>query len=145
MARKWWLARLFPQAWSASSSLYDSRTFSLTGTRPQLGLELDDARLQRLILFARQPRHVFDRLELLARNHLEIAQDAFGLMAKQRIDLAPHTLRDPGGVIHQARHLVKETVGRLYHGLSPGKGVAYATTLTNTMAICRHGRKMRKK
>src|SRR5436190_20107431 len=58
----------------------------------ELGLERGDPGFERLVLLARQPRHVLDRLELLALDHVELAQDAFGLGAEQGVELAAHAL-----------------------------------------------------
>ena len=62
------------------------------------------------------PQHFLHRLEILAVHHVEIAQDALGLMFEQGIELAPDALRHTGGVVHQAGHLVENPVLRLGHG-----------------------------
>src|SRR5689334_18106387 len=69
------------------------------------GFQRRDARGERLVFLARQPGHFLDRLELLALDHVEVAQHALGLIAQERVELASHALRDAGGVIHQPRHL----------------------------------------
>src|SRR5580692_9061040 len=79
-------------------------------------LQRRDARLERLVFLARQAGHVLDRLEILALDHVEIAQDALCLVAEQRLDFAPHALRGAGGVVHQPCDLVEEPVGGLDHG-----------------------------
>src|ERR1700719_4958776 len=83
-------------------------------------LQSGQACLERLVFLARQAGHVLDRLEFLALDHVEIAQDALRLVAKQRLDLAPHALRGAGGVVHQPRHLVEEPVCGLDHGCLSG-------------------------
>src|SRR5258708_35723423 len=62
----------------------------------ELGLERGDARLQGLVLLARKPRHFLGRLELLALDHVEVAQDAVGLVAAHGVELAPHARGDAG-------------------------------------------------
>src|SRR5262249_17781390 len=84
-------------------------------TGAELGLERGDARLQGLVLLAREPRHLLDRLEFLALDHVEVAQDAVGLVAEHGIEFAPHARGDAGRVVHQPRHLVEETVAGLGH------------------------------
>ena len=64
---------------------------------------------------ARQPRHLLDRFELLALDHVEVAQDALGLMAQHGVELAPHALGDTGRVVHQPRRLIEESVAGLGH------------------------------
>src|SRR5262245_3586290 len=81
----------------------------------ELGFERGDARLQGLVLLAREPRHLLDRLEFLALDHVEVAQDAVGLVAEHGIEFAPHARGDAGRVVHQPRHLVEETVAGLGH------------------------------
>src|SRR6185295_5713325 len=72
-------------------------------------------RLQRLVFLARQAGHVLDGLELLALDHIEVAQDPLGLIAHYRIDLALDALGGAGGVVHQAADLVKKPVRGLGH------------------------------
>src|SRR5580698_10724268 len=86
-------------------------------------LQRGDACLVRLFLLARQAGHVLDRLEILALDHVEIAQNALRLVAEQRLDLAPHPLRGAGGVVHQPRDLVEEPVCGLDHGYLRTPGV----------------------
>src|SRR5262249_45686822 len=81
----------------------------------ELGFERGDARLQRLVLLAREARHVLDRLEFLAFDYVEVAQDAVGLVAEHGIEFAPHARGDASRVVHQPRHLVEETVAGLGH------------------------------
>src|SRR5690349_25070039 len=58
------------------------RESRLTGRRDaELGFQRGDTHLQRLVLLAGQPRHLLYRLEFLALDHIEVAQDAFGLVA----------------------------------------------------------------
>src|SRR6202140_3593792 len=83
-------------------------------------LQRRDAGLERFVFLARQAGHVLDRLEILALDHVEIAQDALRLVAEQRLDLAPHALRGAGGVVHQPRDLVEEPVCGLDHGCLSG-------------------------
>src|ERR1051326_3927541 len=78
------------------------RPRSAAALRAELGLERRDPRLQRLVLLARQPRHVLDRLELLALGDVEVAQEFLRLMAPERIDLALDALRRARRVVHQA-------------------------------------------
>src|SRR4051812_31926102 len=58
------------------------------GPNAQLGFQRGDAHFKRFVFLACQPRHVLDRLELLALDDVEIAQDFFGLVAHHGIDLA---------------------------------------------------------
>src|ERR1700682_6324866 len=75
----------------------------------------DNARFKRLVFLARQPRHVLDRLELLALDDVEVAQDFFGLIADHRIDLALDALSGARGVVHQAPDLVEKPIAGLGH------------------------------
>src|SRR5262247_22659 len=84
----------------------------------ELGFERGDARLQGLVLLTREPRHLLDRLEFLTLDHVEVAQDAVGLVAEHRVELAPHAGRDARRVVHEPCHFVEETVGGLGHRLS---------------------------
>src|SRR5947208_13996522 len=102
----------------------------------ELGLKRRDARLERLILFAREPRHVLDRLELLALDQIEVAQPALRLVAEHGVELTPHARRDAGGVVHQARHFVEKTVAGLGH-----RRPWMASNAAQTMAIARRARK----
>src|SRR5262245_25503841 len=86
---------------------------------PEFGFKDGDARLQRLVFLARQARHVLDRLELLALDDVEIAQEFFGLVAHHRVELALHALCRTRGVIHQATDLVEKPVVGLGHGETP--------------------------
>src|SRR5450631_487066 len=81
----------------------------------ELGLQHRDARLQRLVFLARQPRRVLDRLELLALDDIEVAQDLFGLIADHGVDLALDALGGAGGVIHQSPDLVEKPIAGLRH------------------------------
>src|ERR1700716_4188159 len=74
-----------------------------------------DARFEGLVFLARQPRHVLDRLELLALDDVEVAQDFFGLIADHRIDLTLDALGGAGGVIHQTPDLVEKPIAGLGH------------------------------
>ncbi len=60
---------------------------------PELGLQRCDPGLQRLVFLARQAGHVLDRLELLALDHVEVAQNALGLSAHHGVELALGALR----------------------------------------------------
>src|SRR5262245_6692077 len=91
----------------------DMRLGGPAGSEP--GFEPGHARLEGLVLLARQPRHLLHRLELLALDQVEIAQDAFGLVANDGFDLAPHARGGAGRVVHQPRELVEEAVGGLRH------------------------------
>src|SRR5262245_7657627 len=77
----------------------------------ELCLQRRNPRLQRLVLFARQAGHFLDRLEFLALDHVEIAQDAFGLVAHDGVDLALDALGRARGIVHQTADLVEEAVG----------------------------------
>src|SRR4051794_8312543 len=81
----------------------------------KLRLQRRDAEFQRLVFLARQPSHVLDRLEFLALDDIEIAQDFFGLVAHHRVDLALDALRRARSVVHQAADLVEKPVAGLGH------------------------------
>src|SRR6516225_5676036 len=83
---------------------------------PQLRLKRCNPRLQRLVFLARQPRHVLDRLELLALHNIEVAQDLFRLISPERVDLALDTLCRAGCIVHQPSDLVEKPVCGLGHG-----------------------------
>src|SRR6267154_1225990 len=85
------------------------------GGNAEPGFQHGDARLQRLVLLARQPRHVLDRLELLALDDVEVAQEFFGLVADHGIDLALDALGGAGSVVHQAADLVEKPIAGLGH------------------------------
>src|SRR5947208_2506989 len=51
---------------------------------PEFGFEHRNPRLQRLVFLSRQTRHVLDGLKFLALDHVQIAQDSFGLIADHR-------------------------------------------------------------
>src|ERR1700704_5369514 len=85
------------------------------GCAAQFRFQRGDARFQGLVLLARQPRHVLDRLEFLALDDVEVAQEFFGLVADHRVDLALDALRGAGGVVHQAPDLVEKPIAGLGH------------------------------
>src|SRR5580698_9602547 len=103
-----------------------------SGRTAQFGLQRRDPGLQRLVFLARQPGHVLDRLELLALDDIEVAQDFFGLVAHHGIDLALDTLGRAGGVVHQPADLVKEPIAGLGHW---GRSASMWAANTLTMAI----------
>src|SRR6202022_648840 len=82
---------------------------------PEFGFQCRDARFQRLIFLARQPRHVLDHLELLALDHVEVAQEFFGLVADHGVNLALTPLGGARGVVHQPPDLVEKPIGGLGH------------------------------
>src|SRR5580698_8433318 len=86
-----------------------------SGRTAQFGLQRRDPGLQRLVFLARQPGHVLDRLELLALDDVEVAQDLFSLVAYDGIDLALDALGGAGGVVHQAADLVEKPIAGLGH------------------------------
>src|ERR1700686_356083 len=104
-------------------------------------LQRRDAGLERLVFLTRQAGHVLDRLEILALDHVEIAQDALRLVAEQRLDLAPHALRGAGGVVHQPRDLVEEPVRGLDHGCLRTPLKESRLICPQTMAMVRRARK----
>src|SRR3569832_128174 len=84
-------------------------------TTAELGFERGNARLQRLVLLARQARHVLDRLELLTLDDVKIAQDLLGLIAHHGIDFALDALGGPSRVVHQTPDLVEKSIAGLGH------------------------------
>src|ERR1700675_4265369 len=104
-------------------------------------LQRRDAGLERLIFLARQAGHVLDRLEILALDQVEIAQDALRLVAEQRLDLAPHALRGAGRIVHQPRDLVEEPVCGLDHGCLRTPLAESRLICPQTMAMVRRARK----
>src|SRR4030081_2487964 len=110
------------------------RPSSLRGDA-ELRFQHRDARLQRLVFLARQPRHVLDRLELLALDDIEVAQDFFGLVADDGVDLALDALGGAGGVVHQTADLVEKPIAGLGHLERSGRCKLIVTGMT--MAIPR--------
>src|SRR5437660_4078351 len=88
-------------------------------TGAKLRLQGRDAGAQHLVLLARQPGHVLDRLELLALDQVEVPQPLLRLRLEHGVDLALDALRDASGIVHQAGDLVEETVAGLGHGQAP--------------------------
>src|SRR5258708_40076408 len=74
----------------------------------ELGFQRTDARFQRLVFLARQPRHFLGRLELLALDDLKVAQAFFGLVADPGIDLALDALAIARAVVHHAADLAEQ-------------------------------------
>ncbi len=89
--------------------------FGCVEAAAELCFQRGDARLQRFVLLARDPGHFLHRLEILALDHVEIAQDALGLALEQGVELAPHARSDAGGIVHQPRHLVENPAAGLGH------------------------------
>ncbi len=83
------------------------------------GFKRSDARVEGFVFFARETCHVLDSFKIFAPDYVEFAQDALGLAAEQRLELAPHPLRSAGGVIHQASNFVEKSVRRLHHNNLP--------------------------
>src|SRR6266403_241295 len=81
----------------------------------ELGFQRNDARFQRLVFLARQPRHFLGRLELLSLDDVEVAQDFFGLVTDHGIDLALDALGSTRRVVHQAADLVEKPIAGLGH------------------------------
>src|SRR5262245_13233997 len=71
--------------------------------------------MQGLVFLPGKRRHLLDGLKLLARDHIKVAQNALGLRAEQRVELAPHPLGHACGVVHQTRNLVEKPAGGLGH------------------------------
>src|SRR5438105_1846524 len=101
----------------------------------ELGFQGSDPALESLVLLTREAGHVLDRVELLALDEVEVAQDAFGLVAHDRIDLALDALRGTGGVVHQAADLVEKPIAGLGHLKRSGRCKLIVTDMT--MAIPR--------
>src|SRR5580658_6103769 len=99
------------------------------------------AGFQRFVLLAGDTSHVFYRLEILPADNIELAQYSLRLAAKKRLNLAPDPLRGPGGVVHQPRNLVKETIRRLHHGLLRNALTEHRLLCFQTMAMVRRSRK----
>ena len=74
-----------------------------------------DARLERFIVLARDSRHLLDGLELLALDHIEIAQKALRLVAEQRLEFTADALRNAGRIVHQPGNLSEKPIRRLHH------------------------------
>src|ERR1700728_226799 len=111
----------------------------------KLRLQRGDARLECFILLTGEPGHVLDGLEFLTLNDVEVAQNAFGLAAKQRLELSAHPLRHPGGVVHQPCRLIEEPVRRLHHDrlqkLRGKRPLPPRLPCPQTMAMVRRARK----
>src|SRR5437868_1864000 len=81
-------------SWIEAARTYSRRTRTLARLRSRLRdgadllLQRGDARLQRLVLFAREAGHILDRLEFLALDEIEITQNALGLIAHNGFHLA---------------------------------------------------------
>src|SRR6185295_5926913 len=69
----------------------------------------------------------------LALDEVEVAQDAFGLVANDRIDLALDALGGAGGVVHQTADLVEKPIAGLGHLARSGRCELIVTDMT--MAI----------
>src|SRR5262245_32514953 len=110
-----------PPAWDLNE-LIRSRTLGLPARLVGFTLQRRNPCLERLVFLARQPGHLLDRLKFFTLDNVEIAQNAFGLTTEQGIELTPHPLRHPCGVIHQARHFVEKSVAGLGHASSPAHG-----------------------
>src|SRR5271165_4023599 len=95
-------------------NLFDPRHLS-GPSGSDLGLQCRNPRLQSLVLLACRPRHVLDRLELVALDHVKLAQDAIGLIAEYGVELAPDPRSDARRIVHQPRYLVQEAIGGLGH------------------------------
>src|SRR5580704_6810491 len=104
-------------------------------------LQRRDAGLERFVFLACQAGHVLDRLEILALDQVEIAQDALRLVAEQRLDLAPHALRGAGRVVHQPRDLVEKPVCGLDHDCLRTPLKEPRLICPQTMAMVRRARK----
>src|SRR5512135_3495735 len=62
-------------------------------------------------------------------------------MAKQRVEFLAHPLRDPGGVVHQARHLVEQAVVGLGHASPPVRTENGGPIIPLQGAACYHYRR----
>src|ERR1700675_48345 len=134
--------------WNSAASLQGCcsgrgrRAYSGAGFEKQGRLARDSSGLKvPCISLARQPGHVLDRLEILALDQVEIAQDALRLVAEQRLDLAPHALRGAGRVVHQPRDLVEKPVCGLDHGCLRTPLAESRLICPQTMAMVRRARK----
>ena len=108
-------------------------TSGADGRDADLGFQRRDPGLQGLVFLARQAGHVLDRIELLALDEVEVAQDALGLVANDRIDLALDALGGAGGVVHQTADLVEKPIAGLGHLERSGRCELIVTG--KTMAI----------
>src|ERR1700712_5383980 len=109
----------------------DSRA-GLGRRHPELGFQRGDPGLQRLVFLTRQTGHILDRVELLALDEVEVAQDALGLVADDRVDLSLDALGCAGGVVHQTADLVEKPIvglGHLKNAPVAATGSAWSKTL----------------
>src|SRR6266849_415510 len=87
--------------------------------RRELGLQSGNASLERFVFLPRQPGHLLDGLELLAMDHVEIAQNPLRLGAQHCVEFPPHALSDAGRIVHQPGEFVVKSPRRLHHCGSP--------------------------
>ena len=110
----------FPDRVKAAASIYGTHLATDQSDSPHLAASKTKAELY----FACAETDIYAPQEIIdkvaggmkgSNNEVEVAQDAFGLVAHDRIDLALDALGGAGGVVHQTADLVEKPVAGLGH------------------------------
>src|SRR5215471_1086727 len=101
----------------------------------EFGLERCQASAELFVLLARLGGHLPHRLELLALDHVQLAQQALALGLYHGFEIAPHALGRAGRIGHELGELVKKPVVGLGHGACPLGWQACAPLRTPPAAI----------